>query len=388
MPGPGASIADSLAELFQQWYGTRPRILRAPGRVNLIGEHTDYNDGFVLPAAINLYTWVAVGKRQDRLLEVYSEQFAEKVTLALDALEGPPGKHWSDFVRGVAALVQAGGGPLPGANLVIRGEVPLGAGLSSSAALEVSTALALLSVSNQALPPLELVKLCQQAEHKYTGTRCGIMDQFIAMFGRSGHARLLDCRSLDSRLVPIPASVRLVICNSMVKHQLAAGEYNLRRASCETGVGILRQHLPGVRALRDVTLPDLEKHRNELPELVYRRCRHVISENDRVLAAADRLQSGDLVRFGQLMYESHTSLAGDYEVSCEELDLLVELASACEGVYGARMTGAGFGGSTVNLVRAEAVGRFQRSVVEAYARKTEKTPDVYVCSAAEGAGEQ
>lgn len=388
MPSPVVSfesIADSLTERFQRSYGTHPKIFRAPGRVNLIGEHTDYNDGFVMPAAIEFYTWVAASKRNGRILRVHSEQFGETIDLSLDALAGPPRKHWSDFIRGVAAVMQAMGHTLSGANLVIYGQVPLGAGLSSSASLEVSTALALKSVSNFELPPLELVKICQRAEHEYAGTRCGIMDQFIATFGRSGHALMLDCRSLDYNFLPIPPDVRLVICNTMVKHELAAGEYNHRRADCEAGVRTLGQHLPNVLALRDVTLAGLEMHRNALPELVYRRCRHVISENQRVLAAADALQSGDLGRFGQLMHESHRSLREDYEVSCRELDLLVELASACAGLYGARMTGGGFGGCTVNLVRSDAVDRFQCRITEAYEQRTGKIPDVYVCSAAQGA---
>lgn len=389
MPSPVVSfesIADSLTERFQKLYGTHPRIFRAPGRVNLIGEHTDYNDGFVMPAAIELYTWVAASKRKDRILHVHSGQFAETIGLSLDALAGQPRKHWSDFIRGVAAVMQTLGHTLSGANLVIDGQVPLGAGLSSSASLEVSTALALMSVSNLELPPLELVRICQRAEHEYVGTRCGIMDQFIAVFGRAGRALMLDCRSLDYKLLSIPKDVRLVICNTMVKHELAAGEYNHRRADCETGARNLRQHLPNVLALRDVTLSDLERHGNELPELLYRRCRHVISENQRVLAAADTLQSGNLDRFGQLMYESHRSLRDDYEVSCKELDLLVEVASVCEGVYGARMTGGGFGGCTVNLVRSDAIDHFQSRITEEYEKATRKTPDVYVCSAAPGAG--
>jgi galactokinase len=380
------SIADSLAERFVRSYGTRPQIFRAPGRVNLIGEHTDYNDGFVMPAAIDLYTWVAASQRSDRLVQVQSDQFAETVDLSLDALAGPPRKHWSDFIRGVAATIQAAGHGLKGANLVVDGQVPIGAGLSSSASLEVSTALALLWAAGLELPPLELAKICQRAEHEYAGTRCGIMDQFIATFGRSGHALMLDCRSLEHKMLPIPAGVRLVMCNSMVKHELAAGEYNRRRADCESGVRILRQHLPNVVALRDLALADLDRYGNELPEVVYRRCRHVIRENERVLAAADALQGGDLARFGQLMYESHASLHDDYEVSCRELDLLVEVASTCEGVHGARMTGGGFGGCTVNLVRSDAVDRFKNRITEAYGKATGKALDIFVSAAAQGAG--
>ncbi len=380
------SIADSLTERFVRLYGTRPQIFRAPGRVNLIGEHTDYNDGFVMPAAIDLFTWVAASRRSDRIVQVHSDHFAETVDLSLEALAGPPRKHWSDFIRGVAATIQAAGHGLKGVNLIIDGHVPIGAGLSSSASLEVSAALALLWAAELQLPPLEMVRICQRAEHEYAGTRCGIMDQFIVAFGRSGQALMLDCRSLEHKLLPIPADVRLVMCDSMVKHELATGEYNRRRADCESGVRTLRQHLPNVVALRDVTVADLDRYGNELPEVVYRRCRHVIRENERVRAASDALQGGDLVRFGQLMYESHASLRDDYEVSCRELDLLVELASTCEGVYGARMTGGGFGGCAVNLVRSDAVDRFESRIIDAYAKATGKTPDIFVCSAAQGAG--
>jgi len=384
--GRWQSIADSLTERFLRAYGERPKIFRAPGRVNLIGEHTDYNDGFVMPAAIDFHTWVAASRRNDCRLQVHSDQFSETIEWSLDALAGPPRKHWSDFIRGVAATLESSGHRLKGANLIINGDVPIGAGLSSSASLEIATAFALLSASGLELPPLEVVNICQRAEHEYAGTRCGVMDQFIAMFGRSGQALLLDCRSLKHKLLPIPTDVRLVICNTMVKHDLAASEYNRRRADCESGMRTLRQHLPHLLALRDVTLVDLERYRNELPELVYRRCRHVIRENQRVVDASDALQSGDLDRFGQLMYGSHNSLRHDYEVSCSELDLLVELASACEGVYGARMTGGGFGGCTVNLVRSDAVDRFRGQIKEEYLKATGKDPDLYVCSAAEGAG--
>jgi galactokinase len=379
-------IPEALTERFERKYGTQPRIFRAPGRVNLIGEHTDYNDGFVMPAAIGFSTWVAVSKREDRIIRTHSEQFDETVELSLDALSGPPRKHWSDFIRGVAAVLQANGYKLNGANLLIQGQVPVGAGLSSSASLEVATALALLSLSHSDCPPLDLVKICQRAEHEYVGTRCGIMDQFVAVFGRAGHALLLDCRSLNYEVLPISNDIRLLICNSMVKHELAAGEYNRRRADCETGVRLMRERLPNIAALRDVLLDELEGNRNALPDVVYRRCRHVISENQRVLAAADSLKSGDLDQFGQLMYKSHCSLRDDYEVSCRELDLLVEIASACEGVYGARMTGGGFGGCTIALVQADVVEKVQSAITNAYKNKTGIIPDVYVCTASQGAG--
>ena len=379
------STAESLADEFQHSHHTRPSIFRAPGRVNLIGEHTDYNDGFVMPAAIGFYTWVATSARPDRTLHVHSGEFHETIDLSLDSLAGPPRKHWSDFVRGVAAVLQSRGVQLSGSNMIIQGQVPMGAGLSSSASLEVATGLALLAISQAEVPQLELVKICQRAEHEYVGTRCGIMDQFIAVYASSGHALMIDCRSLDYQSLSIPDDARLVICNSMVKHVLASGEYNRRRAECEAGVKVFRMNSPAVHALRDVTMVDLANHETELPEVVYRRCRHVISENERVIKAATALEERNLRAFGELMAESHRSLRDDYEVSCAELDTMVDLANQVEGVYGARMTGGGFGGCTVNIVRAECVAGFARDVVQGYEQATNIAPKIYVCSSAHGA---
>ena len=379
------STADLLTSLFREKFRTKVHICFAPGRVNLIGEHTDYNDGFVMPAAIGFYTWVAAGRRQDRELRAYSGLYDEKVTLSLDELSGPPRRHWSDFFRGVAATLQEAGHNLAGANLVIHGEVPVGAGLSSSASFEVALALALTCLSGLALSRLELVKLCQRAEHEYVGTRCEIMDQFVASFGAAGHALMLDCRSLEYQLLPVPEDLRLVVCNSMVRHELASGEYNLRRHDCETGIKLLHAHLPEMRALRDIEIQDLERYKHVLPEQVYHRCRHVVTENRRVLKAASALETKDAALFGQLMYQSHASLRDDYEVSCKELDLLVELASHEAGVYGARMTGGGFGGCTVNLVRAECAALFQAHIAQTYRKETGIAPAVYICEAAQGA---
>jgi galactokinase len=370
---------------FHELFGTSAQVFRAPGRVNLIGEHTDYNDGYVMPMAIGFYTWVAAAKRSDRIVEVYSEHFDEKSSLSLDELSGPPRKHWSDFIRGVAAELAQAGHRLSGANLVIHGEIPLGAGLSSSASLEVSVALALTSLSGATFPRLDLARLCQAAEHKYVGTRCGIMDQFVASFGIAGHALMLDCRSLEYQLLAMPDNLRVIVCNSMVRHDLASGEYNLRRADCEAGVKALRSFLPEVRSLRDVGIADLEKYQHALSAQVYRRCRHVVTENQRVLAAVQSVQSQNADRFGDLLYLSHASLRDDYEVSCRELDLLVDLASSRRGVYGARMTGGGFGGCTVNLVRSDCAQSFKSEIVQAYAETTGFTPEIYLCEPAQGA---
>jgi galactokinase len=382
---PIATSTVSLIGRFHEMFGTEPHIFRAPGRVNLIGEHTDYNDGFVMPAAIGYFTWVAAAKRNDGIIEAYSERFREKMTLSLGQLSGPPQRHWSDFIRGTAATLQAEGHRLSGINLLIEGDVPLGAGLSSSASLEMATALAITSISGVKVDRLELVKLCQKTEHQYVGTLCGIMDQFISAFGKAGHSLMLDCRSLEYKTLPIPSSLSLVVCNSMVKHELASGEYNRRRADCAQGVKLLRTHLPHVHALRDVEIKELETWKAEVEPTVYRRCRHVITENRRVVAAAQALELGDADRFGHLMYRSHASLRDDYEVSCKDLDLLVDLAAASPGVYGARMTGGGFGGCTVNLTRADAAAQFKRHIERAYHNATGITPDVYICEPAEGA---
>jgi len=271
--------------------------------------------------------------------------------------------------------------------LRIRGEVPIGSGLSSSAAIEVATASALAANSGLEIDRRELALLCQRAENEFVGARVGIMDQFVSLFGQAQHALLLDCRSLEFKLLPLPDNVRLIICNTMVKHELASSAYNERRAQCEAGVRVLAQFYPNVTALRDVTMEQLEQHRSELPEVVYRRCRHVVTENARVIEAGEALEQHDLNRFGKLMRASHVSLRDDYEVSSDELDLMVELAEKIDGVYGARMTGGGFGGSTVNLVREEQADEFRARVAEEYEQVTGLKPEIYVCSAGNGAEE-
>lgn len=363
------------------------RVFRAPGRVNLIGEHTDYNGGFVMPAAIGFSTWVTIAPRDDRMVTVFSENFSETIEFDLDDQNARSQGHWSDYVKGVAFTLERAGYRLRGATLRIHGEVPIGSGLSSSAAIEVATGCSLLKNSGLSLDRVELAKMCQRAENEFVGMRCGIMDQFISCCGQAGKALLLDCRSLDYKLLPLPEEARVVICNTMVKHALATGEYNARRAECETGVRHFARIRPDVRALRDVTVDELELEKNDLPGVIYRRCRHVITENARVLEAARALEQGDLEAFGRLMNESHSSLRDDYAVSCKELDLMVELAARVEGIYGARMTGGGFGGCTVNLVKAEYVEDFKRAVAQGYEKEMGLAPKIYVCNAAEGAEE-
>jgi galactokinase len=376
----------TLKALFAERYGAIPTICRAPGRVNLIGEHTDYNDGFVMPAALDRYTYVAVSPRSDRRLRIYSENLGDRCDLDLDLIRPGSSGHWSDYVRGVAGVLESYGYRLRGADLAILSDVPLGAGLSSSAALEVSTALALLSNSQISVDLTTIAKMCQKAEHLYAEMRCGIMDQFISCHGRAGHALLLDCRSLDSQLFPIPRHVRLMLCNTMVRHAHASGGYNTRRHECEDGFRALTAVLPGIRALRDVTLDDLEDHSGHLSDVIYKRVRHVVTENDRVKRAATALETGDIAEVGRLMADSHRSLRDDYGVSASELDLMVELANDQEGVYGARMTGGGFGGCTINLVEAAHAQEVQRRLELDYQARTGLSPTILICEASDGAG--
>jgi len=284
----------------------------------------------------------------------------------------------------VAWAIEASGKKLKGANFLIRGDIPLGAGLSSSAAIEVATGFALLEQSGLPIDLKDLAQVCQKAENEFVGARVGIMDQFVSCHGRASHALVLDCRSLEYHLVKLPPGVRLVICNSMVKHEIGASQYNVRRAECEQGVRILRDVLPGIRALRDVKLAQLEEHRGLLSPKVYSRCHHVVTENGRVQSAVHAFESGDLRGFGRLMSDSHRSLRDDYEVSSEELDLLVEIAVAQPGVIGARMTGGGFGGCTINLVESSAVAAFQQHVAGSYFARTGRKPEIYVSPAADG----
>src|SRR5438477_2234204 len=309
-----------LAQHFEDLFGAQPRIFRAPGRVNLLGEHTDYNDGFVMPCAIGFSTRVAISPRQDRKLVVRSEEFSEQFEIALDNFPDRGKGVWSDYVLGIAVMLRQGGHPMSGASLLVRGEVPIGAGLSSSAAIEVASALALMSLNGANLSLPDVARLCQRAENQFIGARVGIMDQFVSCLGKAGHALLLDCRSLDYKLIPIPEDVRLVICNTMVKHDHASGAYNPRREECDEGVKILTQWYPDTRALRDVSLEQLEQHASEIPPTVYKRCLHVDSENQRVLEGARYLGNGNLTQFGDLMRESHRSLRDLFEVSCPELD--------------------------------------------------------------------
>jgi galactokinase len=380
---------DSLRAAFRAAYGKSARIFSAPGRVNLIGEHTDYNDGFVLPMAIDRRTVVAAAPRPDRKVFVQSKSIGKAEEFDLDH-PGPKQRgSWLDYIEGTARALEDRGLRLNGAELLIDSDVPSGAGLSSSAALEMSVGLALSSLAHDnRLTRVELALAGQAAEHAYVGTMCGIMDQFIASLGQADHALLIDCRSLEPQAVPLalPGAVVLFFA-TRVKHDLASSEYNKRRAECQQGVKLLKEVLPEIRALRDVTVSDLEEHQARLPEPIRKRCRHVVTENARTVAAAHALSRNDLVEFGRLMALSHRSLREDYEVSCPELDLCVDVAASVAGVYGARMTGGGFGGCTVNLVADEAVKPVSQALRTELERRFGKRPEVFASRASNGAME-
>jgi galactokinase len=368
-----------VALAFESAFGRPPAVVsEAPGRVNLIGEHTDYNEGFVLPMAIDRRVVVAAAPRDDRKVRVYSRQFEARDEWQVDAPRRTGRVEWRDYVRGVAWALLDAGFDLCGADLLIDGDVPVGAGLSSSAALELAVAGALCSVAAIETDPTRLAILCQKAENDFVGVQCGVMDQLASALGRTGHGLLIDCRSLVVEHVPLPLEMHglsLLIIDSRVPRRLAETPYNQRREECAAAARAI-----GVPSLRDATAQVAEG----LPEPLSRRARHVISENQRVLDADAALRAGDMQRCGELMCRSHESLRDDFEVSCRELDLLFDIASACPGVLGARMTGAGFGGCTVNLVRSDAVERFRVAVGGDYHRETGLDPCVYVCTPSNG----
>jgi len=377
-----------MMETFEQLFGSAEgmRTFRAPGRVNLIGEHTDYNLGFVLPVALDMATTVAAAPSRDGMLRMYSEQRQEMRQWKAEEVAGlAPAHDWSDYPIGVARELILAGFPIQPASLLIASTVPEGSGLSSSAALEVSSALAFLH--GRTFNPMELALLCQRAERNFVGMPCGIMDQYISVFGRKNCAVEIDCRSLGHRLVALPEGIAFVAVNTMVKHALASSAYRERVAECAAAVDGLRKQFPSVQSLRDVSPEQLAAVAPQLPEVVARRARHVVTEDVRVGRFVEASEGGDPRQMGQLMLESHASLRDDYQVSCEELDFLVDAAMAVEGVYGSRMTGGGFGGCTVTLLPAEAAGAFGEAISAAYRAKFEVTPLVYACRPSDGAGE-
>lgn len=365
--------------------GSPDAVVHAPGRVNLIGDHTDYNDGFVLPVAIDRAVYIAARARKDRTVRLVALDVNQRTEFSLDRITRDRAATWSNYVRGVALFLQQAGYTLRGLDAVIHGDVPRGAGLSSSAALEMAAALAFAVTSGLALDRVQMALIGRRAENEFVGVQTGIMDQYISSLGQRDHALLIDCRSLDYRLVPLPATVHILVADSGVRRGLVASAYNRRRAECEEGVRRLAGRLPGIRALRDVSVEVFEAHKDMLPQPIRQRCQHVIYENQRVLDAVAALERGDLVTMGRLMDASHASLRDLYQVSGPELDALVEIARRVPGCLGARLTGAGFGGCTVNLVEEGAIAAVVAALERDYPAQTGRIPRVYVCRAVEGA---
>jgi galactokinase len=374
------SEIDALRAAFAELSATAPRLFRAPGRVNLIGEHTDYSEGFVLPMAIDRATIAAAAPREDRRVRVRSIERGETAEFDLDQRDPRAAGAWIDYAHGVA-LALARRVPLRGAELAVSTTVPIGAGLSSSAAFELAVASALLAIAGASLPPRELARVGREAENGFVGLRSGIMDQLASACGVRDHALLIDCRSEELTPVPIPPEAAIVVADSGVKHELSGSAYNDRRAESEEAARLL-----GVRTLRDVSVADFARRGGELPEPLRRRARHVVTENARVLATVAALRAGDLGDAGARMNASHDSLRDDYQVSAPELDRLVDAARAVDGVYGARMTGGGFGGSIVVLARRDAVGSLTKALDTAYASRYGRTPAVEEVRASDGAG--
>ena len=373
-------MAESVLAAFRSTFGDDEGavVVMAPGRVNLIGEYTDFNDGFVFPMTVDRGVYFAIRARSDTLVRVASVRYDELIEYELDEFATPKPGSWSCYVLGVVEELRLRGFLERGFEAIVDGNLNLGAGLSSSAALEVATAVALQQVFDFEMDRVDMVKLCQHVEHEYADVLCGIMDQFACGLGRSGHALLLDCRSLDYENVPVElGDYRIVIISSEVKRSLASSAYNRRRAECEAAVEHFARHDKSVRALRDVGAELFESRNDGLSPVIRRRCRHVISENQRVLDGAEALRAGKLDNFGELMQASHRSLRDDFEVSCPELDMLVMLASDTEGVLGSRMTGAGFGGCTVSIVHNESVGWLVDKLAE-YTARFNLIPGVFV----------
>jgi galactokinase len=378
------AVEDKVRKAHFERFGTQGRIYSAPARVNLIGEHTDYTGGLVMPMAIEFRTVAGISPRSDGRAVFYSANFGETKTFDIASLERAPQGAWSDYAAGVVWSLKQAGIAVPGFDMSLEGNVPLGAGLSSSASIEVAVAMAVLSLADVTLPLKDVATLCRRAENEYVGAKSGIMDQFIVAGGVEHRAMMLDCRSLDYELLPLPEEIRVVIANSMVKHSVATGGYGNRRDEVEEGQAVLRREF-GRELLRDASLAELESCRDKMPFESFLRCKHIITENGRVLAAREALLAGDMTQFGRLMVEAHASMRDDFAASCPEVDSLVEIALRQPGCIGSRITGGGFGGCTVNVVKAEAAEKFVDKVRQEYEQATGIKADCFVSSPSDGA---
>ncbi|HUX45953.1 MAG TPA: galactokinase [Terracidiphilus sp.] len=374
----------ALRSLHRTRFQAEPAVYVAPGRVNLIGEHTDYAEGFVMPAAIDFATLAAISPRADGNIVLYSVNYDEERTIAANQLPARSG-HWIDYPIGVLSILVGEGVTIPGFSMSLWGDVPLGSGLSSSAALEVAAAFAVTSLLSVNFSGPEIARICQRAENEYAGANCGIMDQFISANGVENNALLLDCRDLTFKLAPIPQDVALVIANTMVKHSVVGGEYTTRRAEVEAACAVIASHRPEVRFLRDATLDDLAQWGSEMSPNAFKRARHVISENLRTVAAADALIRRNFTDLGRLMAEAHASYSRDFEASCVEADAMVALAQDIPGLIGARLTGGGFGGCTINLVERALAPEFAEALAASYVTETGIVPQIHICHASAGA---
>ncbi|MGB9004717.1 MAG: galactokinase [Candidatus Aminicenantales bacterium] len=363
---------------YKKIFGEEPLLIRSPGRVNLIGEHTDYNEGFVLPAAVDKAIILALGPSGNEECFLQANDLAQAFVFRPDRIARTE-LRWPNYLMGVVLEIQKSGRRVPGFRCIFGGDIPIGAGLSSSAALEAGLAFGLDRLFDFRLEPLDLVRLAQRAENEFVGVRCGIMDQFINIFGRPRTVLKLDCRSLEHSYYPFERDdLRIVLCDTRVKRELASSEYNIRRSQCEEGVKALRKYNSALRSLRDVPADFLEAHRPDLDPVLFRRCAYVVGENERVELACRDLERGDFASFGRRMDASHARLRDDYEVSCRELDILTEAAGKVPGVLGSRMMGAGFGGCTINLVGEGALGEFRSKVGKDYLDRTGREPFFYV----------
>ncbi|MCX7642780.1 MAG: galactokinase [Armatimonadetes bacterium] len=380
-------------EKFLQVFGTAPEIVTfAPGRVNLIGEHTDYNEGFVLPIAVDIFLCVAAKVRNDKLVRVIAADLDDSDEFSLDEIVRDESANWRNYHRGVAWVIQQNGIELKGIDAVVASDIPIGAGLSSSAAIEVGFALTFLNFVNADIPRPTLAQWCQLAEHKFAGVQCGIMDQMIALLGKKDHALLIDCRDLSHQLVPIPKGIAFVVADTGVPRSLAASEYNIRRRQCEEAVQWLSESLEKpIKSLRDVTVEELGMVFSEMPDPIRRRARHVITENERVLSFQQAMREGALKRAGALLLASHASLRDDYEVSCRELDAMVQALTSVDGVFGARLTGAGFGGACLAMVHEGAIEQVLEEVPRKYKAilgNGSPEPKIFAVHASDGAAVQ
>lgn len=373
----------NLQQVFRDRFQKEPLVIGAPGRVNLIGEHTDYNNGFVLPGAVDKRIYVAIAPNNTDTVNVFANQFGESFSFNINGIE--PRTGWMNYLLGVTYHIQQKGKQIGGVDVLIDGDIPVGAGMSSSAALCSGYGFGLNELFNLGLSRMDLAFIGQKTEHTFVGVKCGIMDQFASLHGKEGHVMKLDCRSLEYEYIPFEfPNYKVVLVNSMVSHSLAGSEYNVRRQQCEEGVAILKKHYPHIASLRDVEPAQLVQHKDEMSPVVFDRCSYVVYEKERLLAGCEALKNNDLAKFGQLMYATHEGLSKKYAVSCTELDFLAERAQTIPGVVGARMMGGGFGGCTINIVQTDAVDYFKQKIQEAFNGLFKKTPDVYVTAIQDG----